>query len=192
MINPTILECCTWLLRGIQTASSRIWTISLSLSLYIYIYIYVCVCLCVCVCVYIYHTTYHWIPTKVNMPILRCTTITNAPWATLSLSIYIYIYIKLATVVEGDPKAPFSIATTSGVMRAFLGLLNFALDTYLIMLSVRQGGIKYYTYIYICFVSLFFFSLTKKHRVGKNFPEYLLSVSSAFGYSLDNDKQTNK
>ena len=34
----------------------------------------------------------------------------------LSLSIYIYIYIyirvKLATIVEGDPKAPFSIATT--------------------------------------------------------------------------------
>ena len=28
------------------------------------------------------------------------------------LSIYIYIYIKLATVVEANPKAPFSIATT--------------------------------------------------------------------------------
>ena len=28
--------------------------------------------------------------------------------------IYIYIYIyKLATLVEGDPKGPFSIATTS-------------------------------------------------------------------------------
>ena len=26
--------------------------------------------------------------------------------------IYIYIYIKLATFVEGGPKAPFSIATT--------------------------------------------------------------------------------
>ena len=25
--------------------------------------------------------------------------------------IYIYIYTKLATVVEGDPKAPFSTAT---------------------------------------------------------------------------------
>ena len=34
----------------------------------------------------------------------------------LSLSLYIYIYIfikvKLATIVEGDQKAPFSIATT--------------------------------------------------------------------------------
>ena len=31
------------------------------------------------------------------------------------MCIYIYIYIskvKLATIVEGDPKAPFSIATT--------------------------------------------------------------------------------
>ena len=39
--------------------------------------------MCMCVCVYIY--------------------------------IYIYMYIskvKLATIVEGDPKAPFSIATT--------------------------------------------------------------------------------
>ena len=26
--------------------------------------------------------------------------------------IYIYIYIKMATLVEGNPKAPFSIATT--------------------------------------------------------------------------------
>ena len=27
--------------------------------------------------------------------------------------IYIYIYTKLATIVESDPKAPFSIGTTS-------------------------------------------------------------------------------
>ena len=27
--------------------------------------------------------------------------------------IYIYIYIKLATVIKGDPKAPFSVATTA-------------------------------------------------------------------------------
>ena len=30
----------------------------------------------------------------------------------LQFYIYIYIYIKLATVVEGDPNAPFSIAIT--------------------------------------------------------------------------------
>ena len=54
---------------------------------------------------------------------------------------------KLATLVEGDPKAPFSIATTPGCRAgatSFSGLLHFILDTYLIMLSVKQGGIKYH------------------------------------------------
>ena len=46
--------------------------------------------------------------------------------------------VKLATIVEGDPKAPFSIATP------FPGLLHFTLEPYLIMLSVKQGGIKYH------------------------------------------------
>ena len=44
---------------------------------------------------------------------------------------YIYIY-KLATIVEGNPKAPFSIATTPtcrGGRYSFLGLLYFTLDT---------------------------------------------------------------
>ena len=45
--------------------------------------------------------------------------------------------VKLATIVEGDPKAPFSIATTPG-------LLHFTLEPYLIMLSVKQGGIKFH------------------------------------------------
>ena len=57
------------------------------------------------------------------------------------------IKVKLATVVEGDQKAPFSIATTPRCMEgcySFLGLLHFTLDTYLILLSVMQGGIKYH------------------------------------------------
>ena len=41
--------------------------------------------------------------------------------------IYIYIYIyKLATIVEGNPKAPFSIATTPrcrGVRYSFPGII---------------------------------------------------------------------
>ena len=49
-----------------------------------------------------------------------------------------YICICIYTIVEGDPKAPFSIATP------FPGLLHFTLDSYLIMLSVKQAGIKYY------------------------------------------------
>ena len=54
---------------------------------------------------------------------------------------------KLATVVEGDSKAPFSIATTLRCRRgrySFSGLLYFTLDAYLIMLSVKQGGMKYH------------------------------------------------
>ena len=54
--------------------------------------------------------------------------------------------VKLATVVESDPTAPFSIATTprcSGERYSF-PLLHFTLDTYLTMLSVKQRGIKYH------------------------------------------------
>ena len=51
------------------------------------------------------------------------------------------------TLVEGNPKAPFSIATTPRCREGatpFPGLLHFTLDTYLIMLSVKQSGIKYH------------------------------------------------
>ena len=53
--------------------------------------------------------------------------------------------VKLTTIVEGNPKAPFLIATTPrcrGGCYSFPGLLYFTLDPYLIMLSVKQGGIK--------------------------------------------------
>ena len=52
----------------------------------------------------------------------------------------------MATVVEGDPKDPFSKATTGVGEGAtpFPGLLHFTLDPYHIMLSVKQGGIKYH------------------------------------------------
>ena len=45
--------------------------------------------------------------------------------------------LNLATVVEGDLKVPFSIATTPG-------LLYFPLDTYLGVLSAKQSSIKYH------------------------------------------------
>ena len=47
---------------------------------------------------------------------------------------------KLVTIVEGDPKAPFSIVGEGAT--PFPGLLNFAFDPYLIVLSGKQGGIK--------------------------------------------------
>ena len=56
-------------------------------------------------------------------------------------------FYKLATLVEGDPKAFFSIATTRSCGKGatpFPGLLHFTLDPYLFMLSIKQGGIKYH------------------------------------------------
>ena len=53
----------------------------------------------------------------------------------------------LATVVKGNPKALFSIATRPRCREGyygFPGLLHFILVTYLILLSVKQGGIKYH------------------------------------------------
>ena len=50
-------------------------------------------------------------------------------------------------IVVGDQKAPFPIATTPrcrGEATPFPGLLYFTPDTYLILLSVKQGGIKYH------------------------------------------------
>ena len=51
----------------------------------------------------------------------------------------IKVKVKLATVVQGDPKAPFSITTTMRCVRGganhFSGLLHFTLDTDLILLS---------------------------------------------------------
>ena len=51
----------------------------------------------------------------------------------------------MATIVKGNQKAPFSIATKPrcrGGATPFPGLLHFTLDTYLILPSVKQGGIK--------------------------------------------------
>ena len=50
--------------------------------------------------------------------------------------------VKLTTLVEGDPKAPFSIDTPP---RWKGGHYYFTLDSYLIMLNVKQGGIKYHS-----------------------------------------------
>ena len=50
--------------------------------------------------------------------------------------------VKFATIVEDDPKAPFSIVTTPRCRgegaTPFSGLLYFTLDPYIIMLSVKH------------------------------------------------------
>ena len=58
--------------------------------------------------------------------------------------------VKLTILVEGDPKAPFSIATTpscKGGLYSISWIAPFTLDTYLIMLSVKQGDIKYHFFL---------------------------------------------
>ena len=59
----------------------------------------------------------------------------------------IALIINVSKSKVGDPKAPFSIATTPRCREeatAFSELLLFTLDPYLIMLRVKQGGIKYH------------------------------------------------
>ena len=54
---------------------------------------------------------------------------------------------KLVTIVKGDLKVLFSIATTLRCgegTTSFPGMLHFTLDMYLTMLSVKQGRIKYH------------------------------------------------
>ena len=65
------------------------------------------------------------------------------------MSVYIFIYSKLAncSLVKGNPKASFSIATTSRYRRGcyfFPWTAPLTLDPYLILLSVKHGGIKYH------------------------------------------------
>ena len=77
--------------------------------------------------------------------------------------IYIYIYIRAAstiwwwwskswlTVVEGDPNAPFLIATTPrlrGGCYSYPRIAPLTLDTYLILLSVKHGGIEYHFWVF--------------------------------------------
>ena len=53
----------------------------------------------------------------------------------------------ITTVVEGDQKASFSIATTPRCREGatpFPGLLHLTLNRYHILLSVKQGSIKYH------------------------------------------------
>ena len=58
---------------------------------------------------------------------------------------------KLATVVESDPKTPFSLATTLRCKEGryfFPGLLPFTLDPHLLMVITKQGDIKYHFWVF--------------------------------------------
>ena len=52
-------------------------------------------------------------------------------------------------LIEGEPKAPFSIATTPRCRGGRYFIPSVApLYPYLIMLSVKQGGIKYHFWVF--------------------------------------------
>ena len=58
--------------------------------------------------------------------------------------------VKLVTVVEGDLKAPFSIATTPlcrGGHHFFPWIALLTLDMYVKILCVKQGSIKYHFFL---------------------------------------------
>ena len=81
-----------------------------------------------------------WSPSTVNP---GCAILTY-------IYIYIYIYISLVswlTIVNGDPTTLFSIITTPMCWEAhysFPWIALLTLDPYLMMLSVKQVGIKYH------------------------------------------------
>ena len=57
------------------------------------------------------------------------------------------MYISWPTIIRGNPRAHFSIATTPkcrGGHHSFPWIVPLTLDPYLIMLSVKQGGFKYH------------------------------------------------
>ena len=74
----------------------------------------------------------------------------HSGWSWLwSSNIYIYIYIlsKVGNLSWGWPNAPFQELLHRGVEEGatpFPVLLHFTLDSYLIMLNIEQGGIKYH------------------------------------------------
>ena len=110
-----------------------------------------CVCVCVhvrvrvCVCVYVYSHMHMCMFTYIYIYIFVCVCIHACT------RVYIYIYTHVCDTytcvhIEGKPKAPFSIAATPrcrGGHYSFLWIALLTLDTYLIILSVKQGSIKY-------------------------------------------------
>ena len=80
----------------------------------------------------------------------------NPKWVSVCVYIYIYIYICWLIIVETNPKALFSIAITPRCRwgsYSFTWIAPLTLDLHYIMLSVKQGGIKYH------FLSLWYDSI---------------------------------
>ena len=63
----------------------------------------------------------------------------------------LYIYICWPIIFEGDPKVPISIAILPrcrGESYSFPCIAPLTLDLYFILLSFKQGGIKYHFWVF--------------------------------------------
>ena len=114
--------------------------------IYIYIYIYIYVCIYVYIYVYVYIYIYMYVYMYIYMYIYIYIYI--YVYIYMYIYIYICIYIYVGDHSRGWPEGPpFDSLLHQGVGEGatpFLGLLHFTLDPYLILLSVKQGGIKYH------------------------------------------------
>ena len=80
-------------------------------------------------------------------------------------------------IIEGDPKAPFSIASTPRCRRgrySFPGLLHFTLDTYVSCIASYQLPTPYNN-IFFCFFSFALFHVYSRINCFDKFSIYLLS-----------------
>ena len=72
-----------------------------------------CVCVCVCVCIYMcVCVCVHECVWEIYIYMCVCVCVRARACFSIVTGRRYVILVKLATIVEGDPKAPFSIATT--------------------------------------------------------------------------------
>ena len=68
------------------------------------------------------------------------------------MCLFVCVYkVKLVTLIEGDRKAPFLVAPTHrcwGGRYSIPWIASLTLDPYLIMLGVKQSGIKYHFWVF--------------------------------------------
>ena len=103
----------------------------------------VCIHKCIYICVYVHTCTHTYIPVNEPQALTHTLRIYTFIHKYITDEKHTFTYVKLATSVEGDSKAPFTIATTPRCWKGatpFPRLLHFILDPYFIM----QGGIKYH------------------------------------------------
>ena len=190
--------------RDIRTASTIWWWwwyIYIYICIYIYAFVSVCVCVCVCVCSWVCWFLLRG-ESKLKKLLLKLMCISESLlsiltnscsrlkiigclWKAVGFFRKRIVKVNLATVVEGNTKAPFSIATTP---RCRGGRYYFPciaqLDRHLIMLSVKQGGIKYH------FLNLWYDSTwdwTRDFRaIGKNSNSYANTLHKLVCKSLMN------